>query len=725
MTMEDLPLGSHPPALALPHFPTRQQAFVWRNWELVEPGTLAHVLGAAEAEVIALARGMGLPVPPRVGPLWRTRGYCTLIRANWHLVPYEQLLELLGWSAEKLAFLLREDDFLWIKLGRLKPDTPPLRYRPLTAAEEDRTAELRAVVRRHFPEAGSQAAAAPFDFLEALASPPPRVERPAAGGVFDLRLSYAYCATYGDPLLEPELDPYPSGLLERLASQGINGVWIQAILYTLYPWPEAPQLAAGWQRRLEALQHLATRTKRLGMGLYLYLNEPRPMPLDFFTTHPGWKGVAYPSDNVASLCTSQPAVREYVREATAHVFRQVPDLAGAFTITASENPTNCHAHGRGQECERCRARPVAEVVAEQNAAIAAGIRQGNPAARVLVWTWAWHPDWSLDAIDLLPDGVEVMCVSEWGLPTEVGGVAASVIDYSISQVGPSAEARAVWQRARRRGLRTMAKIQMNNSWECSSLPYLPVPNLVAEHLERLRREGVDDVMTNWTLGGYPGGNLRLLACPLEEMAQTLYGERLAPLVLQAWSAFSRAFQEFPFHVQVLYRGPQNLGPANLLWPKPTGYAATMVGFPYDDLDGWRAVYPAAVFADQFRKLSEAWRDGLRLLEEAEPLVEAPFGDAFADLGRIARAAYCQFRSTFLQCEYIRLRNAAGTADRAAMDAVLDEEIELATALHALVSRDSRIGFEASNHYGYTRNDLREKVLNCEWLKRQIRLGEGA
>ena len=29
--------------------------------------------------------------------------------------------------------------------------------------------------------------------------------------------------------------------------------------------------------------------------------------------------------------------------------------------------------------------------------------------------------------------------------------------------------------------------------------------------------------------------------------------------------------------------------------------------------------------------------------------------------------------------------------------------------------DSRIGFEASNHYLYTANDLREKVLNCEHL----------
>ena len=36
-------------------------------------------------------------------------------------------------------------------------------------------------------------------------------------------------------------------------------------------------------------------------------------------------------------------------------------------------------------------------------------------------------------------------------------------------------------------------------------------------------------------------------------------------------------------------------------------------------------------------------------------------------------------------------------------------------LYEIVRKDSRIGFEASNHYYYTLNDLREKILNCEWI----------
>ena len=112
MQAGELMRGSHPKALDCPHFPTRLQAVVWRNWELVPPERLAAVLETSADNVIALAAHMGLRVPPVVRPEWLTRGYVTLIRANWHLLPYEQLLTLLGWTADHLDFTLREDDFL-------------------------------------------------------------------------------------------------------------------------------------------------------------------------------------------------------------------------------------------------------------------------------------------------------------------------------------------------------------------------------------------------------------------------------------------------------------------------------------------------------------------------------------------------------------------------------------------------------------------------------------
>ena len=112
-----LPMGTAPAPVALPHFPNRLYAFVWRNWQVVEPRKMAEVLGTSVDNVVALAESMGLPPATAVPREMTSRGYITILRRNWHLLPYEQLLPLVDMSAEQLAYALREDDFLWIKLG--------------------------------------------------------------------------------------------------------------------------------------------------------------------------------------------------------------------------------------------------------------------------------------------------------------------------------------------------------------------------------------------------------------------------------------------------------------------------------------------------------------------------------------------------------------------------------------------------------------------------------
>ena len=42
----------------------------------------------------------------------------------------------------------------------------------------------------------------------------------------------------------------------------------------------------------------------------------------------------------------------------------MPELGGFFTITVSENLTNCWSHHQGGKCPRCKHRRPAEVVAE-------------------------------------------------------------------------------------------------------------------------------------------------------------------------------------------------------------------------------------------------------------------------------------------------------------------------------------------------------------------------
>ncbi|MHB9010179.1 MAG: hypothetical protein ACYDC1_24990, partial [Limisphaerales bacterium] len=77
-----LPQGATPDPVALPHFPDRLHAFVWRNWPLVPVDRLARVIGATPAEIRRLGRALGLGRPPRITRDQQRRSYLTVIKRN-------------------------------------------------------------------------------------------------------------------------------------------------------------------------------------------------------------------------------------------------------------------------------------------------------------------------------------------------------------------------------------------------------------------------------------------------------------------------------------------------------------------------------------------------------------------------------------------------------------------------------------------------------------------
>ncbi len=738
-----LPQGEARASVVSRHFPDRVYEFVWRNWNAVAPAKLAKILDASVQDVTALAESMGLPPVAVVSPDLRERGYVTLIRRNWHLLPYEQLLELLDMTPERLAFTLREEDFLWIKLGRLKPTCEPLRYHPPDEAAQRRAAEIRRVVEQDFGDEIRRPAEPRFDFVRQLSAPLPGFSPPKPGDDRQdcLRLVYSYVAVYGDPLLNPQLNPYPDGLLERLSTVGINGVWLQGLLRDLAPGGTTfPEFGTGHEQRLANLRALVERAGKFGIGVYLYINEPRAMPTAFFKDRPDMGGVR--EGEFTALCTSHPGVRQWMSDALAHVFREVPGLGGVYTITASENLTNCASHGDWHSCEHCKTRSDADILTEVVGAIEEGVHRGNPKANVLVSDWGWrgHGD-APDIIARLPKSVFLMSVSEWNLPIERGGIKTTVGEYSISAVGPGPRALNEWKAAQEAGLKTGTEIQFNNTCEIASIPYLPVLDLVAEHCHNLASTKLDAMLIGWTMGGYPSPNFQL-ACQmsrtpasnvdsvLDALAQERFGPEGAPHARKAWTLMSDAFRQYPFHVSVVYTSPVQCGPANALYPTKTGYSATMWGIPYDDLDGWRGPYPPEVFAAQFEKIAQGWRPGIAELQMA--VENAPTdlrNDARADL-RLARAAAIHFQSVANQARYILARDALANPSntpspeerqrlRAEITRCLESEIDLARQLFTLVCEDSRIGFEPSCQYFYLPLDLVEKVVNCRWLLEQL------
>jgi len=737
-----LPHGPGAPAIVSGHFPDRMHEFVWRNWDAVPPAKIAAILGASEADVTSIAVSMGLPEVANVPHAMRERGYVTLIRRNWHLLPYDQLLQLLDMTPERLDVMLREEDFLWVKLGRTKPACEPVRYTPPDDAAKARAAEIRAVVESEFGEALRTPGEPRFEFVKNLSTPVDRFVKPEAPDEPFLRIVHSYVAVFGDPLMDPSLDPYPTGFLQRLADNGINGVWLHAVLRDLAPGGEIfPEFGEGWETRLANLRVMVDRAKQSGVDIYLYINEPRGMPHAFFDNRPEIAGVQ--SGELTALCTSVPEVRQWMGDSLAHIFREVPGLGGIYSISASENLTNCASHGGWSACSRCKDRTDADILAEVVAVQEEGVHRGNPDAKVLISDWGWrgHGD-ATEIVPLLPDNIWLMSVSEWHLPIERGGIQSTVGEYSISSVGPGPRAVPHWQLAQSRGLKTGTEIQFNNTCEIATVPYLPVMDLVAEHCNNLLRDAnLDAMFIGWTMGGHPSPNIDLaqrlsrepvpsIDTVLNEIATERYGAEGAAHARNAWTLTSEAFREYPFHISVVYTCPVQWGSANPLYLEKTGYSATMWGLPYDNLDGWRGPYPPDIFAAQFEKVATGFRPGIAELAQAVAAAPASMkADTETDL-RFARAAANHFQAVANQSRFVNARDqladpAAELTDearealRGVMVAAVESEIELAKELYGLVKEDSRIGFEPSCQYFYLPMDLVEKVVNCRWILREL------
>ncbi|MBR4171369.1 MAG: hypothetical protein IKR48_06925 [Kiritimatiellae bacterium] len=741
---QERPLPGEPaqkPAVCFDPFPSRLYAFVFRNWTCVPVQRLAETIGTEPEKLIALAADLGLAPQGKLEPEWRTKGYITVLRRNWHLLPYPQLLTLLGKSREELRYCLMEDDFLMVKLGNIKPKVEPLAYAEPTAHEREQARHLAALLaQEHFPVIQEEPR---FSFIPPLSAVSSKLASQAtseSGSPFSFRLIFSYFADYGDPLGDPAIASYPEGLLQRLASHGVNAVWLHTVLNTLAKDPAYPEFGEGCENRMTNLRMLVARAKKYGIRVFLYMNEPRSQEAIFFTKNgrESQKGVQEGHRN--AMCTSAPEVREWMRRAVASVFRSAPGLGGIFTITASENLTSCASHNHQDQCPRCKARPYADVIAEVNATLSAGMLEGADTwkeegayrPQLLAWDWGWKAEEVRNIIGKLPKTARYMTVSERGLPIDRGGVKSTVAEYSISSVGPSEQSRQRWRWAKEAGLSTIAKVQAGVTWELSSFPYIPALELVAEHAANLAKSEVDGVMLSWSLGCYPSPNLEVfqryragangIDTALNQIAAVTYGEDAVPAVREAWRAFSKGFREFPFHIGSVYDGPQQMGPANPLYCKPTGWHATMVGIPYDDLGSWKSIYPAEVWISQLEKVAHGFEEGCKAFERA--CVNSPIRQREL---RLFQAEQLHFLSSANQSRFILTRDAylkAAGEEKAKLArelvACIRTERESARKLLPICQQDSRVGYECSNHYFYIPQDLREKILLCSWMLEQIK-----
>lgn len=805
------------------YFPTPMQAVIFRNWEMVSKERLAKVLETDVDNIAEEAKRMGLGKQGDT-KLWSEKGYITIIRANWHLLPYEQLLTILDWSEEKLAYVLKEEDFLDVKLGRGKPECEKVIYHPLTKEEKEKTKNIKEIIKK---VATCNDEIMPFDFwnkketqVQSLQAKSGQIvlddnwtienktdddivtliakrfadsmkkmwgidlnsqgykkivlsldktkneeyhtitvqkeclnvcaggsagilralyriediSRGAGGPYFDeghtervprfeTRFIYSFCSLY-EGAFDVDSNTYcPDSLLEEYAKIGINGIWLQAVLYRVTKFEFAPSLSEGWEKRQENLRKFVNRAKSYGIKIYLYLNEPRTMPLSFFEKYPDMKGAV--SGQFACMCLSSKKTQNYLSNSVEALCRAVPGLGGFLTITMSENLTHCKSRKVDVSCPYCTQKASWELVSFVINLMEKGARRVDSEVKFFAWDWGWSQSLGFEdgdvkkCIESLPPSVSILCEREKQIPFVRGGIEGEVDEYSLSIEGLSPKSLTNWNYAKNAGHDIAVKLQINNSWECSTVPYLPVFKTLTNIMESLISINSKHLMLSWTLGGYPSPNIKLVSeaffiengnkkVDYDNCLKMMFGQD-SSVVKNATDIFCEAFSNFPFCVEVLYFGPQNGGVANPLYHKPTGHQATMTCFAYDDLTRWRANYPEEVLEEQFRLMSNGWKEGMGLIDSMQ-----------GDFKDVCYVAYTLFLSGYNQIRYVRLRNRyLQKEEKGVKDEILniiESENKMAQEVYNIMCRQPSIGYEAANHYYFSRQSLLEKMVNCNWLK---------
>lgn len=670
------------------NFPQAWQEVIFRNYGYASEDRIAEVLGCDVRTVKKEARRLGLK-GIRYDETWSDMGYITLIRNNWHLLPYDQLCTLIGFNEDRLAFVLQEEDFLRVKLGNFKPECSEIRYCALSDDEKAETEDIARLVAGNLPKNPCK----PFEFFKDK-----KVPAVTADGE-KLHLIHGYLSPCGDAFAVDGKTYLPDALLARYASYGINGIFIHGLLSNLSPYPFNPEQAKGYEARRERLNELVERCKPFGIDIYLYMNEPR------------------------RLCTSRPEVKQYLYDAVLDLAKAVPGLGGILTITMSENLTHCKSNNSfSQDCELCKDIPVEELASEVNNIIHRALVDSGSSARLIANLWGWAPymgwtdEMTARGVSLLDKDITALCVSEFNLEIEKDGIRNVVGEYSISNPGPSPRSVKTLGDAAATGHKTMAKVQINNSWEISSVPYLSVFDLEEEHLENLRRIGVDEFMLTWTLGGYPSPMLDLVGASgeegfsLDKWYEKMFGSDAAA-VHEAVRHFCDGFRNFPYNGGALYNGPKNLGMANLWSLEPDRKGSTMVCFSFDDYESWVGNYGYDGYTALMEKLLAEWEEGLDILEDVK-------GDLPEEMYLFSKVAYLTYEADLLHTRYAFYKRDMEKYSEE-LKGVIDASIDCTKELISLCDTNPAIAYEASNCYFFTSRNLIEKLVQLNRMKDQL------
>ena len=382
--------------------------------------------------------------------------------------------------------------------------------------------------------------------------------------------------------LTDDIDYYPEAYLDRLASEGINGIWLTIVWKEMAVtdfFPVDPQR----EQRIAKLRRTVEKCRRYGIKVWVFCIEPKSWTADLIPPKADMKGDCNFDGLMNAFCIASDNSKKYIRDTVCSIFRDTPNLGGMMLISLGERPTSCLSYiydsKDGKPSCRCKCGLTnSQILDGVLSAIKQGINDAGSDAQVLSWLYNPRahqiPEWWFTLPEELNEDKILAFNFESGCSKPQDGRVYSGGDYWLSCAGPS-DRFGRMAAAARGNCEFAAKIQVGCSHELATIPFMPVPGQLYDKYAAMKQLGVKHVLQCWYFGNYPGlmnraaGRLAFENFEngamdfLTRLALPEWGERYAEKVAAMWNGFGAAYCNYPLDIQFQYYGPMHDG---VVWP---------------------------------------------------------------------------------------------------------------------------------------------------------------
>ena len=533
---------------------------------------------------------------------------------------------------------------------------------------------------------------------------------------------------------------YSDEILQSIAENGFNGIWVHALLQELVKHPLFPEFGEDAELFQEKLRVLIGRAKRYGIKVYLQMQPPRAVSgrhREFWEHHKDcagsveiidWEDLKEPTPMI-SLCTSTAKVRQYLREAMAALGASLPDLGGYIIISASEYPAHCRTREKERLkvlCPRCGCRPAAEVIADLLNDLYRGMRSGSPTQQLIAWNWDWSTHaGEKDVISRLDPGIVPMADFERGGRMTLMGRPGHLIDeYALCYPGPAERFLESRQAAVEHHAPFAVKFQLGTTHENGAVPALPVIPNIFTRAEWFRKHDCAGFLGCWNFGNFPTVNTAAFNFFLKpetpdspEEAMAAFARHYFPgcraeRAVSAWKLFAEAMTFYPHIWKFLYYAPTSWALGYFVPPGPMSGKAGATWLKDaprgDDLAlAMPGPFTLEELISAITRLCQLWEEGVKAFESSG--IGKLSGQGALEYGNTVVCGAC-FKSLLYMLKLYKLKRDTGSAEGEAYREI--SRAELANAERALpfVEADPRQGFHAeAQQYNFSAPMIREKI----------------